>query len=238
MKLVFLDTETTGNDPARDRLCEVCYQVDGELEVARFKPPVPMSVKAMSITHITEKMLEGLPPFKGSEMSKQIEGLLADGILVCHNCAFDAAMLEAENIAVPRRICTLKVARHLDPEGKIPEYGLQYLRYHLGIEVDGGAHDAATDVKVLAALFERLLAKMEASGMDRDAALAEMERISALPSLIRTFKFGKYNGMRVEDVAKSDPGYLDWLLMQKRNSDRPEEDWIYTINHYLGYGQE
>lgn len=234
MKLVFLDTETTGNDPAKDRLCEVAYQVDGELEVARFKPPVPMSVKAMSITHITEKMLEGLPAFAGSGTHEKIAGLLKDGILVCHNCAFDAAMLEAEGIEVSRRICTLKVARHLDADAVIPEYGLQYLRYYLGIEVDGGAHDAATDVRVLAAIFERLLSKMEASGMERDAAIAEMQKISLLPSLIRTIKFGKYFGAKVEDVARTDPGYLEWLLEQKRNSDRPEEDWVYTLEHYLG----
>lgn len=237
MKLIFLDTETTGIDAAKDRLCELCYQVDGELKVSRFKPPVPMSIKSSSITHITEKMLEGLPPFRGSAMHDELSTLLAEGILVCHNCAFDGAMLEAEGIKIPRQICTLKVARHLDPEGKIPEYGLQYLRYLLGIEVEGGAHDAATDVKVLAALFERLMAKMEATGLTGDSAIEEMIEISKRPSLIRTFKFGKYNGKTIEEVAANDPGYLEWLLVQKRNSDLPEEDWIYTLNFYLGQNQ-
>ena len=38
----------------------------------------------------------------------------------------------------------------------------------------------------------------------------------------------------LEDVAKTDQGYLEWLLAQKLNGDGPDEDWIYTLKHYLG----
>jgi hypothetical protein len=49
------------------------------------------------------------------------------------------------------------------------------------------------------------------------------------------FNFGKYNGKTVADVARSDPGYLEWMLNQKEqaNSDT-EEDWIYTLKYHLG----
>src|SRR3990172_1989120 len=128
-KLIFLDTETTGNDIFTDRICQVCYQTSDGIYQGFFKPPVPISVKAMSITHITNKMVADKETFQGSQMKKDLEAMFTEGILVAHNAKFDCAMLEAEGMSIPKRICTLRVARHLDPENSIPEYNLQYLRY-------------------------------------------------------------------------------------------------------------
>ena len=69
-------------------------------------------------------------------------------------------MLVKEGIHTPKSICTLKLARYLDPNGVIPKYNLQYLRYFLGIQIDATAHDALGDILVLEKLFERLFAKM------------------------------------------------------------------------------
>ena len=141
MRLIFLDTESTGLDLEKDCICEVCYMVGGTLKVERFKPACPMTVKAMSITHITDKMLADKPAFEGSAMQKELQEIFSDSdsVLVCHNAAYDSAMLAKEGVPVERYICTLKVARHLDGQGTLPEYNLQYLRYHHGIEIDGGA---------------------------------------------------------------------------------------------------
>lgn len=235
MKLIFLDTETTGTEPGTDAICELAYMIDGDMTSARFKPKVPMSVKSMSITHITNKMLEGKPPFEGSDIQKNLKALLEDdGVVVAHNAAFDCAMLEAEGVPVPRFICTLKVARHLDPEGEIPEYNLQYLRYHYELEVDGGAHDAITDVLVLEKVYTMLLeVVMKKERVEGDKAIERMIEISQLPSLIKRFTFGKYNGVRIADVANQDQGYLAWLYQQKQSSGKDEADWIYTLERYL-----
>ncbi|MDP2651070.1 MAG: 3'-5' exonuclease, partial [bacterium] len=139
--LIFLDTETTGNEVEKDRLCQLSYKHGEEIVTAYFKPPLPMSVKAMSVTHITNKMLEDKPSFKNSETSLNLQKLLNGGIMVAHNALFDKAMLEAEGIEVPRFIDTLRVARYLDKENKIAEYNLQFLRYYLGLEIDGAPHD-------------------------------------------------------------------------------------------------
>lgn len=235
MQLIFLDTEGTGLDFSQDRLCQVCYLADGTIRTEYFKPRVPMSVKAMSITHITNKMLEDKPPFAGSPMKEELAALLQEGVLVAHNVEYDATMLELEGVAVPRRICTLKVSRHLDPDSMIPEHKLQYLRYHHALEVDGAAHDAEGDVKVLAALFPVLLDQlMKKEDLDEAAALDRMIGISAQPSLRGRFNFGKYNGQPLKDVADSDPGYLRWLLDQKLSSMPRDEEWIYTLQHHLG----
>jgi DNA polymerase III epsilon subunit-like protein len=235
MKLIFLDTESTGIDPAKDRLCQVCYKVDAEPTLVEyFKPPVPISIEAMSVTHITNKMVADKPAFIGSSMHSNLAKLLAEGVLVAHNAKFDKTMLELEGLTVPRFICTLRLARHLDTEGIIPKYNLQFLRYYLDLDVAGSAHDAEGDVNVLYAVFERLFAKVRAGEADDAAALAKMIDISSKPSLFRTFNFGKHMGKRLEDVAKTDRNYLDWLLNQKLSSGDDDEDWIYTLKHYLG----
>ena len=49
------------------------------------------------------------------------------------------------------------------------------------------------------------------------------------------FNFGKYNGKTVAEVVQIDRGYLEWMLAQKeQNNPENEEDWIYTLKHYLG----
>lgn len=234
MELIFLDTETTGNDIAKDRLCQLCYKISGQpARVGYFKPPLPVSIKAMSITHITNKMLADKEPFEGSGMKQHLKNLLTTGILVAHNARFDRAILEAEGIQSPKFICTLRVARHLDEKGSIPEYNLQYLRYYLDLDIEGNAHDAEADVYVLEALFGRLLSKIKDKGDDELAAIQRMMDISAVPSLYRNFSFGKHAGKLVEDVAKTDRGYLEWFLNQKLTAEDQDEDWIYTLKHYL-----
>ena len=155
MNLLFLDTETTGNEVAKDRLCQVCYRTKDGTRTEYFKPPLPISTKSSSITHITNKMVEDKPAFEGSAMKQELETLLADHVLIAHNAKFDIAILEAEGLKVPHFICTLRVARYLDTEAIIPEYNLQFLRYYLDLEIEGGAHDAEGDVNVLEAIFNR-----------------------------------------------------------------------------------
>ncbi len=238
MRVIFFDTETTGNGE-HDRLCQLAVKVRGEnapLVNATYKPPLPISIESMAIHHITEKMVMERPLFQNAPEYAQIKELFEsdDVIAVAHNIAFDIDMLAREGIAVRCSVCTYKLARTLDPEGAIPNYKLQYLRNFLGIELDAPAHDAWGDVLVLEALFERLLAKMAEKIGSEAAALDEMIEISAQPFLIPTFGFGKYNGRRIADVAQEDPGYLQWLLAQKKQNPAGEEDWIYTLEKYAG----
>jgi len=233
MELIFLDTETTGNEMSKDRLCQVCYKTAEETKVEYFKPPIPVSVKSMSITHITNKMLEDKEVFAESQMKKDLEKLLSTKVLVAHNAKFDRAMLEAEGLIVQKYICTLRVARYLDTDSVIPEYNLQFLRYYLDLEVSGDAHDAAGDVNVLFALFHRLLSKIKETEKSDEAAVQKMIDISSTPSLFIKFNFGKHKDKKIEEVLKSDRGYLEWLLNQKLTSGEEDEDWIYTLQHYL-----
>jgi exodeoxyribonuclease X len=235
-KLVFFDTETTGNTD-KDFLIQIAYKCGNETFTGLYKPENKIPPEASAVHHITNKMVADLEPFKGSTDQKKIKELFEDKntIVVAHNAPFDLLMIKKEGIVPANFICTLRVVRHLDKQEKIEKYNLQYLRYLLEIEVDATAHDALGDVLVLEKLFERLKKKiMEEDGTDEDGALEKMIEISSHPSLLHTFKFGKHNGKRIEDVIKTDRGYLEWLLEQKLNGDGIDEDWIYTLKHYLG----
>lgn len=234
-KLIFLDTETTGNNQFNDRLFEVAYKFQGKTYCEYFKPPIPISVKSSSITHVTNEMVADKPPFENSHMKKELKKILPDNILVAHSADFDIDMLSREEVYASDFICTMKVARFLDEDGEIPEYGLQYLRYHLKLNVkDAYAHDAKSDIKVLEALFYHLFEKMKlATGKSDEEILNEMKRVSKEPILFKTITFGKHRGKLLSELAMADRGYLEWLLEQKMMSDYDEENWIYSLKYYL-----
>ena len=237
-KLVFLDTETTGIG-ADGRLCQVAYKFNGKESEALFKPPVPIEIEAMSVSHITNKMVADKEAFLDSQMQKDLQDLFsADNILVAHNAQFDVEILKRDQVEVKNIIDTFKIAQHLDVDGEVPKYNLQYLRYYYDLDVaDAPAHDALGDVRVLEKLFNHLFARMEAEIGDEQKVLRDMLEISARPILIKKFNFGKYIGERVADVAQKDAGYLTWLFNQKvmarENGLENDENWIYSLDKYL-----
>lgn len=236
MNIVFFDTETTGNQP-EDYLCQIAWMHNGVMKAGLFKPPMPIPPEASSIHHISNKMVADKPAFKDSPQWKEVKELFEDEntVVVAHNAKFDLGMLEKEGIIPKHFICTLRVARAMDPDSKLPNYKLQYLRYALELEVDeaAAAHSADGDVLVLEKLFERLLKKLSEQ-KNGDEPLKEMIEISSLPSIIKTFAFGKHIGKTVASVAKESPDYLEWLLKQKLEKPAGEEDWIFTLKTALG----
>lgn len=233
--LIFIDTETTGTG-SDDRLIQVAYRTTDGVDVNEtYSTNKPIDIAAMAVHHITEKMIADKPKFISSpEFSDLKKRFSAGEVFIAHNAKFDIAMLEKEGLRIGTFIDTLKIARHLDPESKIESYAMQYLRYLLGIEVKATAHDAWGDILVLEQVFYRMLKKiMETSEKTKDEVIEEMIKISSQPSLIRSINFGKHRGEKLEDIAKKDPGYLKWLLTEKMKSDDDEEDWIYSLKHYL-----
>jgi DNA polymerase III epsilon subunit-like protein len=238
--LIFLDTETTGTGP-QDRLCQVAYAYGGHEFESLFKPPVPIGIDAMVVTNITNRTVAGRAPFAGSEMATELRRIFLEGaVLVAHNAKFDAEMLSREGIEVGEMIDTFKLAHHIDVNGEIPKYSLQYLRYYHDLEVgDASAHDALGDVRVLFRLFYFHFGKMLAARGDEEAVFREMITVSARPILIRKFNFGKYAGEDVKKVAATDKEYLTWLLNQKimarEQQGDDDENWIYTLDFHLNH---
>lgn len=234
-KILFFDTETTGNEE-KDRLIQVAYKMGDKTGNELFKPSIPISFESMAVHHITTKMVEGKPEFKFSQMFTDLHKLAHDPnvVFVAHNAPFDIDMFKKEGLIPENYICTLKVARKLDDEGKIESYRLQYLRYFLGIEIEATAHDALGDVLVLEKLFERLFSKIQKEEkLSFNETIEKMMEITRNPLLMKKINFGKYKGQTVEEIAKIDSGYLKWLLGEKLKTPNGEEDWIYTLEHYL-----
>lgn len=236
-KIIFFDTETTGNEPKKDFVCQLAFKTSDETFCELYKPPIPIPPEASAITHITNKMVADKKAFKESDNYGAIKLLFEDpnNVVVAHNAKFDLAIIAKEDILPANFICTLRVARYLDKENKIPQYKLQFLRYFLDIEIEANAHDALGDVLVLEKLFERLIVKvMKEENCNEEKAIEKMIEISSKPSLMSIFNFGKYNGKTVQEVANIDRGYLEWMLAQKEQNPDNEEDWIYTLKYYLG----
>jgi DNA polymerase-3 subunit epsilon len=210
MRILFFDTETTGNTP-EDRIVQLAIKERGVATPVineLFKAPFPIPFESSAVHHISNRMVINKPLFKESPRYLEIKDLFEspDTIVVAHNSAFDVAMLTAEDIHPSNVICTYKTVRHIDIETQFTNYKLQYLRYALDMELNVGAHDAMADVIVLELLFEYLLKKIIAGEKTEDEALAEMQVITKEPGFVREFSFGKHKGVRVEEVAKIDPG--------------------------------
>jgi len=224
--LIFLDTETTGTDED-DRLCQIAFKTETGLIVNEFfNPGKPISIEAMSIHHITNEMVKDKSPFKNSDAWKKLQELIGDenNIIVAHNAKFDVGMLKKEDIHPQKRICTYKLARFLDTEGKIPEYNLQYLRYYLNLNIDASPHDALGDMLVLEALFKRIYAKVnEIYGTD---SVDKMIELTNHPILLPRMPFGKHKGVKFEKVPVD---YLQWL-----SGTDLDEDMAFTVKHHIG----
>lgn len=228
-ELLFLDTETTGLD-AEDRLVEVGYAPAGHPSISeRFRAPVPVKIGAMAVNHISNKMLEDKLPFEGSDMKRNLLMFAEEGyVLVAHNAPFDLAMLAKEGVVFENYIDTKKMSHALDPNQEMESHRLQYLRYYYGVELPNAeAHTAEGDIAVLEAVFHCLHERLGKPSID------ELMALSKRPVLHTKFKFGKYNGNDIASVAAVNPGYLEWLLKSKKENGQNEEDWIYTLEHYL-----
>ena len=133
-KLVFFDTETTGNTEG-DFLCQLAFKNGKETFSALYKPEKKIPPEASAVHHITNKMVADKKSFAESGDKEKIKKLFEGEsvIAVAHNAPFDLIMFKKEGIEPSHFICTLRVARYLDKEEKIERYNLQYLRYLLEI---------------------------------------------------------------------------------------------------------
>lgn len=234
---IYVDFETTGLEE-EDRICQAAYAVIRSGDVLKnvsvgatefIKPPLPIKVGAMAVSHITNRMVEDAQPFEKSGMKNALEKFFKEGyVFVAHNAPFDLKMLAKEGVVFDKYIDTKKLSHKLDKDDSMESHRLQYLRYYYNIELpDAVAHTADGDVAVLRAVHERLVKELG------DISVEEQLEISRQPVLFSKFKFGQYNGNMIADVARMKPSYLEWLLEQKKASGQVEEDWIYTLEFYL-----
>lgn len=225
--VLFVDTETTGADPAQDHAVEVAFLVaeyrgtapQGPVtEFSSFlKPPVPVPPEASAVHHITESMLADAP--SAAELLDTVQGFAESADFVCaHNLPFDIGILQRgfpgvfNRFGEDRRIDTLRLSRHCWAD--IPSHSLQALRYRHGLDgvvTSGEAHRALFDTRLVKALLDTVLQR-NVTGV---RGLSELVSYISRPLEVKVFNFGKHKGCLVEDTAATDPDYIRWLLKQE-----------------------
>lgn len=122
--ITFLDLETTGATPLRDRITEIALvRFDHGVETARWQtlvnPQMPIPPFIQSLTGINDVMVENAPMF--GEVAQQLLAFLQGTVLAAHNVRFDYGFLKTEfkrvGITLQQKVlCTVKLSRLLYPQ--------------------------------------------------------------------------------------------------------------------------
>ena len=240
---VLFDTETTGNKDD-DRVIQFgAMIVDQRGKVEAYdefcSTEIEIKIEAMEVHNITPNMIEGKPSATQTTFYRRLEELNnPENYLIAHNISFDMGMIEKEGFVNSYQLIdTLRCAKHLFPN--MPYHRLQYLRYALELykteeaealkhNITIKAHDAIGDVLVMKLFLSKLVTKCREIYPDYNP-MEKLVDLTRTPVLIQTFKFGKYKGKEIAQVAKDDAGYLNWM---RSNMDL-DEDLKYTLDKVL-----
>jgi len=242
-KYIILDTETTGTKE-EDRIIQLGFMVLGtkniEVHNEFCSSDIPIGFGAMEVHGITPEMIKNKPTCQETTAYKRLQELnTQNNCLIIHNAPFDLGMLKKEGFNLNMKLIdTLRVAKHIFEDEEA--HRLQYFRYKMGIYKDEQkeadelgieikAHDAIGDVLVLK-LFLTKLKEAVSTKFPHANPVEKMIELTNIPIMIKTFKFGKYKGKTLSEVATSDAGYLKWMLSNMENLD---EDMRYSINSVL-----
>lgn len=166
------DIETTGTTLGVDGITEIAAVKfrDGEITSEEFRtfcnPEREISVKIQNLTGITNAMVADAP--KEPEAVKMFLDFAGSSVLVAHNASFDTGFISevcAKN-GIPYKsshVDTVPLCRKYYPQLKNQK--LNTVADHLGYG-DFRHHRALDDVKVLAAIFRDLIARLRADGVE------------------------------------------------------------------------
>jgi DNA polymerase-3 subunit epsilon len=218
MRQIFLDTETTGLDPAAgDRIVEIgCIEMVARRLTGRHlhhyvHPDRTVPAEATRVHGLTDAFLADKPRFAaiGAELLTFVEG----AEVIIHNASFDTGFLDAElarmglaplSRVVARVTDSLAMARRMHP-GKANSLDALCRRF----EVDNSRrefHGALLDASLLAEVYVRmtrgqdaLAIEAEAKGSGRDAGAPKLD--------LRTYVLAEPEPSEGENLA-----HESWLL--------------------------
>lgn len=228
--IAFFDLETTGTDPARDKIVEISVlriEPDGTREVRtrRIHPERPIPPDATAIHGIGDDDVRDAPPFR--RVARDFLEFLGDADLAGFNVRrFDVPLLDRElrdcgldlGLASRRILDAMTIFHRREPRDLTAA-----VRFYLGKDHEG-AHGAEADVlataEILAAQLERYpdlpdtVGELDAwanpvppGAVDRQGKFVERDGEIVLA-------FGKHQGRPLREVARRAPDYLEWILRQ------------------------
>lgn len=238
---IILDCETTGlnNDQTSEDVSKIVeiaagrFKIGEEFKIAQslINPQMHIPSRSSAVHHIIDEDVEEAPTYE--EYARRLYPKIPkDAVMVAHNKDFDAGFLVpvdgVDDIVNERRwICSYRLARILFED--LESYANQALRYELNIDVPRSleSHRAAGDIEVTKGVFEKEIEKYLELGLpdDIDSFIeyaSQRYRVSKFPN-------GKYREQSIEEVAKTDLGYLEWYAANMKT----EEDIIFSVKEAI-----
>ncbi len=242
-KYILFDTETTGNEDS-DKIIQIGAMVIDSRGKAKIYDELcgsktPIKIEAMEVHNIVPELIKDKPPFTESNFYKDLSSLnTPDNYLIAHNLKFDLGMLINEGFENRMQLIdTLRCAKHLYPDS--PYHRLQYFRYALGLykkeedeakkyNISIKAHNAIGDVLIMKLFLSKLVEKIRAEYPNINP-MKKLVELTKQPVMLKIFRFGKYNGENIEEIARKDMGYIRWMY----NNMELDEDMQFTLEHIM-----
>ncbi|HOW96453.1 MAG TPA: 3'-5' exonuclease [Kiritimatiellia bacterium] len=226
--LVVFDIESTGTNKKADRLIDLAvvkFWPDGRAESFAFRvnPERPIPPESTEIHGITDEMVKDCPTFQ--QIAPRVMDVFRGCDLAGYNIlGFDIPLLTEEftraGLVFDTQACRVLDAQRIFHK-KVPRDLPAALAYYCG-EMHLDAHDAMADVqatvRVLEGQFERyadLPRDMERldefcnprhpDWVDRSGKFKWVGREAVI-------NFGKKQGTPLAEIARTDPGFLKWML--------------------------
>ena len=169
-RLAFVDVETTGAQPVRDRVTEIAIiRVEDGGEVRRWQslvnPGMSIPYMIQSLIGITDDMVADAPPF--AAIAATVRELLDGCVLVAHNARFDYGFLVNEFKRLDADfdaevLCTVKFSRALYPQHH--RHGLDALIERHGLRCDA-RHRAMGDTEAVWQFVRQAVAESSAEAL-------------------------------------------------------------------------
>ena len=236
-----IDLETTGGQPANDRITELAIFVhDGQRVVDSYttlvNPGRAIPPFITQLTGITNDMVADAPRFH--EVARKVVELTEGCVFVAHNVRFDYSFLKKEFADLGynysrKTLCTVRLSRSLIP-GQ-PSYSLGKLCQSIGIPLEG-RHRAAGDAEATAVLFDRLLKITQASDAAEASAADALARVDALAPAGRAASAEKEpSPRRVAAMAQAiKTALLPPLITPEQVAALPQETGVYYFHNEAG----
>lgn len=230
--IVFLDLETTGVDPAKDRIVEISLvkvMPDGSQEVKtrRLNPEMHIPEAASAVHGIHDEDVANCPTFR--EISKSLWSYISGCDFAGYNSnKFDIPVLVEEFLRAGidvdmdkcRFIDVQNIFHRMEQRTLVAAY-----KFYCGKDLTQ-AHSAEADTlatyEVLKAQLDRyselqndveFLSEFSARSQNVDFA----GRIIYDDKGVEVFNFGKHKGRSVAEVFRAEPSYYAWMM----NGDFP-----------------
>lgn len=236
--LLFFDLETTGVDPATDRIVEIsALRLDPseavETRTRRLNPERPIPAEATAVHGIRDEDVLEAPTFR--QIARSLLEFIGPADLAGFNIRrFDVPLLDREfrdsglDLRLAERfvIDSMTIFHRQEPRDLSAA-----VRFYLGRE-HAGAHGAEADVaatrEILAAQLERYADLPSTIGeLDRWCSPVPADAIDREGKFVwkdgrAVLSFGRFQGQPLEVVAQEQPDYLEWVARSDFPTDARE----------------